>query len=204
MTCWTFTSARVSEYRSRRHKDTPRISRLSPRHLGLYMYVVLFFALSVLLGVRLNEWDDEEEGHCYNSHLVTASQDDHPGADKTYLGFTAAWMLLSLIMSVLGDAKRVKKVLGLAALQYPLHLYMMIVLRLANTDLLEGDGHESDWRFGQTVAVLLFGLTFRELLIGLWKYARYERTVTQKRSRQMHDMEAKHAERVEKHNEIEG
>jgi hypothetical protein len=165
--------------------------------------VVLFFALAVLLGVRLKEWNEDEEGHCYNSHLVTASEYDHPSADKVYLAFTATWMLLSLLMSIFSTAKRVKKVLALALLQYPLHLYMMITMRIANTDALEGDDHESDWRFGQTVAVLLFGLTFRELLIGLWRYIRFEKTVTQKRTRAREDMEAKHAKRDSKHNEIE-
>ena len=203
MTCWTFTAARVSEYRSQRHKDIPRISRLSPRHLSLYLYIVLFFALAVLLGVRLNEWNDDEEGHCYNSYLVTASENDHPSSDKIYLAFTSTWMLLSLTMSIFSTAKRVKKVLALALLQYPLHLYMMIALRIANTDALEGDEHESDWRFGQTVAILLFGLTFRELLIGLWRYAWFEKTVTQKRTRAREDTEARRAEHESKHNEID-
>jgi hypothetical protein len=204
MICWSATTARVSEYRSHRHRDKPaRISRLSPRHIGLYLYGILFFVLLVLLQVRLSEWDESAEGHCYNPYLLTNTNAQHPTADMVYVGFTGCWLLASLAMAVFGRGVRMlRRVLVLALLQLPLHLYMMIVLRVANTHALQGEHSENEWSFGQTVAVVLFGVTVRELMAGLRKYAFYNRTVRERRARAGADLEARRGEKREEEEEV--
>jgi hypothetical protein len=160
---WAFITGRLKGPRSRFGNQT----RLSPRHIALYLYGTLFLALSIVLGVRLNEWDENEEGHCYYTKLVTAPSASHPKADKIYVGFCSAWLLLCLVLAVIGDTRHVKTVLVLALAQYPLHIYFMTVVRTANTNKLEGPESENDWKFGQTIAILLLFLTLKDVVRGL-------------------------------------
>jgi hypothetical protein len=55
-------------------------------------------------------------------------------------------------------------VMSYAILQYPLHLYSVVALRVSNQSHLQGDS-ENAWGFGQIVAMVLFGAT----LVECWK-----------------------------------
>jgi hypothetical protein len=57
-------------------------------------------------------------------------------------------------------------VIGFAILQFPLHLYAVIALKLSNKRLLEG-GNEAHWGFGQIFAVAMLGLTCFQLADGI-------------------------------------
>ncbi|KAK2746305.1 hypothetical protein FQN55_005733 [Onygenales sp. PD_40] len=58
-------------------------------------------------------------------------------------------------------------ILSLAMLQFPVHLYFIVALRVANTDLLEGGSEENDWTFGQVVAIVMLGGTLLECYKGI-------------------------------------
>jgi hypothetical protein len=170
---WAFITGRLKGSRSRFSNQ----NRLSGRHIALYIYAALFLALTILLGVRLGEWDENEDGRCYETHLVTEPSANHPGSDKIYVGISAAWLLLCIIFAVIGESKHIKTVLILALLQYPLHIYFMVVVRTANMDRLDGEESENDWRFGQTVAVLLLIVTLKEVIRGFKDYFKHEKKV---------------------------
>ncbi|RMJ04789.1 hypothetical protein CDV36_014540 [Fusarium kuroshium] len=56
--------------------------------------------------------------------------------------------------------------LPLAMAQYPLHLYMVIAIRIRNERFLEGDS-ENDWGFGQIIALVLCAATCIECIRGV-------------------------------------
>jgi hypothetical protein len=115
----------------------------------MYSFSFLFLAYTILLGLRLDDWkEDEERGDCYKTHLVTNLSASHPLVDKVYLGITASWFLISMFAAVFSTRKTANAVLILALLQYPLHLYMAAAMRAANQDSLDSDD-ENNWDFGR-------------------------------------------------------
>ncbi|KAH7256294.1 hypothetical protein BKA59DRAFT_69444 [Fusarium tricinctum] len=64
---------------------------------------------------------------------------------------------------------RVWAIVPLAMGQYPLHLYMVIALRVGNESLLSGDS-ENTWGFGQIVALILCAATLLECVRGVSEY----------------------------------
>jgi len=173
---WTYTSARVSRYKSLRRKPN-RVSRWSPRHRALYLFAILFTALVILVGIRVGDWNEEEQGHCYLTDGVSGSNSLHPSSDIIYVSITSVWLMVVLLCGTLGNEKQVRPVLIGATLQYPAHLYFMIAVRKANSGHLEGTESESDWRFGQTTAVVLLGATLVELLTSIKEYINFEKKV---------------------------
>jgi len=194
MVCWAFCSQKHPTAKSpapwrshpRRHdhhrdhnNKKQRLAQtiFSARHRLTYLFTIMFLALAIILCIRLNEWDEEssEPGKCYNSHLTLSPSATHPGPDKAYVSITAAWLISSMFSALFGAVKRRRVVLIVALMQFPVHLYMMIALRVANQELLEGTESENGWDFGQTTAVLLLGVTVNELATKAWGYYRWER-----------------------------
>jgi heme/copper-type cytochrome/quinol oxidase subunit 4 len=157
-----------------------------------------------LYGIRLDEWDPKVDGRCYNTNSVDSPSASHPTIDKVYLGITAGWMLTVIILAVIGNAHHIKIVIILALLQYPLHLYFMITVRTANTDLLEGEDQENDWGFGQTVALVLLGLTVLELRNGLKEYWRFEKKFTEQINKSTRKPDEDKLEAAESHGVLHG
>lgn len=131
---------------------------LSPRHRALYIFMIMYFILTVFLGVRLGEWDANLDGHCYLAGSTSTPRASHPSADKAYLAVTASWSIICILLAIIPNERHQKAVLLLAALQFPLHLYMMIAIRGANTHHLSSEESEDDWKYGQTVSIVLVRL----------------------------------------------
>ncbi|PTB62428.1 hypothetical protein BBK36DRAFT_1163109 [Trichoderma citrinoviride] len=175
LVCWTYctlrlhqTSSSSPDYASHllsRHIPCLRSVHFTPRHRGTYLFAALYLVLTILLGLSLDAWNpDAQPGRCYLAHLVTHPQASHPAADKVYVAFTAAWMLLVMLAAALSSARWRHSILALAFLQFPVHLYMALALRAANQGHLEGDdARENRWDFGQTTAVVLLAMAAREL-----------------------------------------
>ncbi|OGE57789.1 hypothetical protein PENARI_c001G06330 [Penicillium arizonense] len=167
LVCWRYCRAKIDEPDMKlHHEHNIRISWFNNRYRAVYIFVALYLALTILLGIRLNEWAPHQEpGRCYYSTLVTDPSDSHPTADKYYVGFTSAWLIIVVLASVFAGVKRRRTILVLSSLHFPLHLYMTIALRQANQGKLEGKtSHENEWDFGQTTAVMLLVITLVELL----------------------------------------
>ena len=58
-------------------------------------------------------------------------------------------------------------VLSICMLQFPVHLYFLIAVRVSNSHLLEGPESESEWKFAQILAIGLLGTNLFEVVKGI-------------------------------------
>lgn len=144
---------------------------------GLF-FCVLYLVFSVLFGRALQLWDWSAPGQCYNTRLLSLSGSSHPEDDVIYLGITCFFMFVScavpvyvMVFMTTGDVEeaeeRAETVLTLSFLQYPLHLYSVVALRVSNGGLLEGDS-EDTWGSGQVVALVLLGAVLARCVYGVF------------------------------------
>ncbi|KAI1340346.1 hypothetical protein F5Y15DRAFT_415234 [Xylariaceae sp. FL0016] len=156
-----------------------KVSRMSGRLRVSYIFALLFLVLTIALEVRLDGWSftAEEAGHCYRTVGSARPGAPHPAAEKAYVAITAIYLLLSVFSSVLAPPRLRHTLLVITSLQYPVHLYMMLAIRLANQDHLEGAEDENGWDFGQTTAVLLLSIAVSELINKGFAYRRFEKAL---------------------------
>ncbi|KAH8894848.1 hypothetical protein GQ53DRAFT_64810 [Thozetella sp. PMI_491] len=173
--CWSYMA---SVYR---HDSHDKKLRRSPRHRITYLYAAFFLALTILLEVRLSEWTvaSDQLGKCYVTTGITSLGASHPIADKVYVAVTAAWLLIVMLGTVFGRPQHRKLLLILSAVQFPIHLYMMVMLRIANQESLEGEEDENGWDFGQTTAMILLAASLFELGQKLTEYCRFDHGLNQ-------------------------
>lgn len=165
------------------------------RFISISIFVILYLAYTIGFGVRLNLWDENKSGHCYNTRYISDPSSKHPYVDKIYLGITCFFLIGVLEWAFIGafninmglapplfvrrrsqfnDQGDVTEmylgsamlVLCYASLQFPLHLYSVIALKAANQPFLQGDS-ENMWGFGQVVAMVMFGATLTECCKGV-------------------------------------
>ncbi|KAI8963955.1 hypothetical protein F5Y11DRAFT_317942 [Daldinia sp. FL1419] len=143
-----------------------------------YAFAILFLALTIILEVRLDEWSltAEEVGYCYITTGLAVAGASHPTADKAYVAITAIWLLLVMFGALFASVKFRKPLLILSALQFPVHLYMMIKLRIENYPYLEGE-NENRWDFGQTTATILLAITVVQLFHQAMEYFKFEKAL---------------------------
>ncbi|RTE75530.1 hypothetical protein BHE90_010012 [Fusarium euwallaceae] len=67
------------------------------RTLAIIAYICIFLSFSVVFGVRLNDWDENVAGHCYNTGLISLEYDPHPSSDMIYLGVTCFYSICALL-----------------------------------------------------------------------------------------------------------
>ncbi|KAI9154839.1 hypothetical protein HJFPF1_07398 [Paramyrothecium foliicola] len=167
--------------------------RLS-RFMSLILFTGAYFAFAVIYGIRLEEWNDDKPGLCYDASTIAFSDHAHPTIDQVYLGITCSYCLCSLLMCLSCQGaisaqekptrarhiwnkvanrhtaeKLAPSIIFIAMLQYPLHLYMVIAMRAVNEPRLTG-GSENAWGFGQIVALILTFATILECLRGISDY----------------------------------
>ncbi|KAJ5343834.1 hypothetical protein MYU51_002311 [Penicillium brevicompactum] len=180
LVCWRYCRAKIDEPDMKLHGRKLRINYFNGRYRAVYLFVALYLALTILLGIRLNQWSPHHEpGRCYYSTLVTDPSSSHPAADLYYIGFTGSWLMVVVLASVFAGVKRRRIILVLSSLHFPLHLYMTIALRQANQGKFEGEtNHENEWDFGQTTAVILLAIALIELAKKGKEYYDFESYVT--------------------------
>lgn len=149
------------------------------RHRVTYAFAAMFVGLTILLMIRLGEWNlDAEPGRCYHTTGTTRDGADHPVADRVYVGLTAAWILVTMGSSIWIGARHRRWILSSAILQFPVHLYMAIALRTANQGKLSGEEvNENAWDFGQTTAVVLLAMAVGELYRKGREFLNFERVL---------------------------
>lgn len=181
---WTFCAAKLAQptrpgAKAPKTTGWGRVSFFSARHQATYGFGVMYLALTILLNVRLGEWDlNKEPGLCYHASYITTRYASHPVADQVYVSISAVWMLMVVgAASFLGPNWR-KWILWTSFLQFPVHLYMAIALRSENQGKLAGEEtDENDWDFGQTTAVLLLASALEELVRKGSDYLKFEKMV---------------------------
>ncbi|KAH8881018.1 hypothetical protein GQ53DRAFT_624164, partial [Thozetella sp. PMI_491] len=141
------------------------VSRRSPRYLTTYLFAMFFTALTLVVLVRLRNWDGNSEtpGLCYVTNGVSLAISDHPLSDIIYVAITASWLLGAMALASFAGPRRRRILLLSAYVQYPVHLYFAISIRHVNQPQLEGDEREDGWDFGQTTAMLLLGVAILEV-----------------------------------------
>jgi hypothetical protein len=202
LVCWSFCNAKMAAAHEKafdgQKKERKWAFLLTGRYRVTYVFAIIFLALTVLLGARLNEWaPDAEPGRCYNSYLLSSGT-SHPGPDKTYLGITSTWLLAVMFSSVVAGVQHRRWVLTLSFLQFPVHLYAMIALRVANSHLLDGPETENGWDFGQTTSILMLAFAISEVLSKGWAHFIFERDLARKkRQNEMENLHASSEKRAE-------
>lgn len=173
LVCWRFCRTKLSdedkEMKTANHPQRKRDQFIraitNGRYRAMFLFLALYLALLIVLGIRLNEWaPDVAPGRCYYSHLVASEGASHPGVDQIYISITGSWLIVAMLAGMFFGVKRRRFVLLLSMLHFPLHLYMFIALRQANQGKFEGEEkHENNWDFGQTTAVILLCVALVEL-----------------------------------------
>lgn len=170
LVCWRYCRAKIGD-------GNERVTWFHGRYRAAFIFVFLYLILTILLCIRLGEWaPNTSPGRCYYSNLVTSPGASHPGDDQIYVSVTASWLIVVVLASVFCGVGKRRTILALCSLHFPLHLYMTIALRQANSGKFEGEvKHENEWDFGQTTAVILLVIALRELLAKGKEYYDFER-----------------------------
>jgi hypothetical protein len=161
--------------------------RRTTHYLTVLVFSVLYLVFSIKFGKGLEQWDDNSSGRCYTTTGISATNASHPYVDHIYLGITCLYLFVSLSGVILANIRLPvlleatqfwsplkviisvisrPQLLFFAMLQYPLHLYMLITLRVSNQGSLVG-GSENTWGFGQIVALTLLAATIMECIRGI-------------------------------------
>lgn len=141
------------------------------RYSCIGIFGTFYTAFAIFYGTRLREWDNQKPGRCFNTLGIAVPGARHPSVDHIYLAVTAfyAYVLLSLaIMYCRWQEKeqiirqRQKDILLISSIQFVIHIYMVIALRVSNTGLSNDPSLEQQWGFGQVLALVMFGTTLLE------------------------------------------
>ncbi|KAK2767438.1 hypothetical protein FQN54_003594 [Arachnomyces sp. PD_36] len=62
----------------------------------------MYLIFTIIFGIHLSRWDQDEPGLCYNTKAITLPNDLHPSADLGYLSVTCVFFYTALIGAVLG------------------------------------------------------------------------------------------------------
>ncbi|KAJ3484133.1 hypothetical protein NLG97_g7132 [Lecanicillium saksenae] len=177
LVCWSFCAMQLPDIK--KTVVHPRHAFWTVRHRVTYAFAAMFVGLTILLMIRLGEWNlDAEPGRCYHTAWTTRDDASHPVADRVYVGITAAWILVTMASSIWVGARHRRWILSSTILQFPVHLYMAIALRTANQGKLSGEEvNENAWDFGQTTAVVLLAMAVGELYRKGREFLSFERAL---------------------------
>ena len=64
------------------------------------VFAVLYLVFVIVFGVHLGQWDNEIQGHCYDSHHIALPNAQHPYVDRIYLGITCMYMYVVLLFAL--------------------------------------------------------------------------------------------------------
>lgn len=138
------------------------------RYFCISIFGLLYFGFTIMLGIRLNDWNDEVPGRCYRVSNIALPNSKHPYVDQIYLGVTASYVFSLLILATTicrVPSTRLywqKSIILVGTLQFVLHVYTLVALRISNQPLLDNVALEDQWGFGQVIAVIMLFATLLE------------------------------------------
>ena len=144
-----------------------RLESRRVRHLSIGVFGLLYTGFVIMFGIRLNDWNDKISGRCYSASRIASSNAKHPLADQVYLGVTSLWVLglaSGIIIEYLAPRLRLfweGIILLYGVLQFVLHVYTLVALRVSNQRLLDSS-LEDQWGFAQVLALVMLGSTLLE------------------------------------------
>ncbi|RWA08677.1 hypothetical protein EKO27_g6416 [Xylaria grammica] len=78
------------------------------------VFLSLYVAFVILFGLKLQSWDDDKPGYCYQADKISTRGAAHPHVDIIYLVITALYLFASLIIALLAaDASPQRFIRGL-------------------------------------------------------------------------------------------
>ena len=135
------------------------------RYCSIAIFLMLYLTFVIMFGIRLNDWDDSTPGQCYSTSRIAVPDGLHPVGDQIYLGITSFYCIGLLSAATIESRmpsrrdSAQKTVILMGSLQFILHVYMAISLRISNQSLLDDPSLEEQWGFGQILAVVMLGAT---------------------------------------------
>ena len=135
------------------------------RYCSIAMFLMLYLAFVIMFGIRLNDWDDSTPGQCYSTSRIAVPDGLHPVGDQIYLGIISFYCFALLSAATIDSRapsrrdNALKTGIVMGALQFILHVYTAISLRISNQSLLDDPSIEDQWGFGQILAVVVLGAT---------------------------------------------
>lgn len=135
------------------------------RYCSIALFLLLYLTFVIMFGIRLNDWDDSTPGQCYSTSRIAVPDGHHPIGDQIYLGITSFYCFALLVTATIESRSpgqrniEQKAVITMGSLQFVLHVYTAISLRISNQSLLDNPSVEENWGFGQILAVVMLGAT---------------------------------------------
>ena len=89
-------------------------SELFARVLLIFAFLILYLVFAILFGIRLDQWDNNIRGRCYESRALSLASAKHPHVAKIYLGVTCLFMfvLLHLTLVIAISRRKVDPAIG--------------------------------------------------------------------------------------------
>ena len=142
------------------------------RYYTMTIFGLLYLGFTIMLGVRLNDWNNASPGRCYSASRVALPNAKHPLVDQVYLGVTSFYVYCLMVSATILcriPSERLyyqKTIVTTGTLQFLLHVYSLVALRISNEPLLDNAALENEWGFGQVVAVMMLAATLLECARG--------------------------------------
>ncbi len=128
-----------------------RLEGQRARYFAVIIFMILYLSFAIVFGIRLNDWNDDVSGHCYSASRIALPNSKHPYVDQIYLGITAFYVFCLLLSAMifcripqLRTEYQREVILG-GLLQFILHVYMAISVRVSNQGLLNDASIEEQW-----------------------------------------------------------
>ncbi len=103
---------------------------------------MLYLTFIIMYGIRLNDWDDSTRGQCYSASRIAVPDGLYLVGDQIYLGIISLYCFTLLFVAAIESRapsqrdNAQKTVVGMGLLQFILHVYTAISLRISNQSLL--------------------------------------------------------------------
>ena len=143
------------------------------RYYSIGIFGLLYLGFTIMLGIRLNGWNDALPGRCYITSKIALPGAKHPYVDQIYLGITSLYVysLMSgatILCRMPGQRLYWQKtIIIVGTMQFILHVYTIVALRISNQPLLDNIALEDEWGFGQVIAIVMLAATLLECAKGL-------------------------------------
>ena len=145
------------------HLESKRV-----RYFSIGTFGLLYIGFAVMLGIRLDDWNDSLPGKCYRASKIALPNAKHPLVDQIYLGVTCFYvcclMSTAIIICRVPEQRlyHQKAVIVAGTLQFIVHVYTLVALRISNQSLLDNVALEESWGFGQVIAMVMLAATLLE------------------------------------------
>lgn len=138
------------------------------RYFSISTFGLLYIGFAIMLGIRLDCWNNSLPGKCYRASKIALPNAKHPFVDQIYLGVTCFYVFC--LMSTAKLLCRVyeqrlyqqKSIIVAGTLQFIVHVYTLVALLISNQSLLDNIALEESWGFGQVIAMVMLAATTLE------------------------------------------